>query len=1124
MGAVKNQILGYSPEQYYPLDTAWSGTTLTNLGSGGQQSWSSGATPPSLQPTSGPDGSGAWQFSWDGTNEVYVRDFQAAGGTEVIFDPEIIDVDYSIGVWFKIPTAVITGAHDPNMLLFQLGGELRVDGAIFNPANGTLNISDSTITSTTLTGIDDNQWHYYAMRVYFNGTDYTKERYIDGVLDVSASGLTDIDFLNYYQLGDNFVSGDPYTVPFEMAHLYVTPSATVGPSEIAAIWASGQPAPSVDINFSTTPATASALMTEPTIATTVGDNTYVTTSIIASVEFLPNVSVIAQKFINVTSHIIMEADVDLINNVSITTGTDVEVVVLEFTATADLAQPGFARGPLTAFATMGDHQYFEIDSYQKRVRDLNPFLYIYDGTANPVNDGYEPHTFTKTTYLATNTTPGAPLEYSAEGQSWQVQAGTGTSSTIRLRDAYLRADPVTPANSFTDIVASAAYPFSIEFWFKFDNDDYSNIVRIGCDPTNTTTTYQSLLNITANTTSGIGISSSSSTNSTPFSISSGAAIVPNVWYHCVVTGTPDGLGNTIFNAYVNGGVTIANYTGTFTPTIIHPSIVFGRVGGPAETGYDYYGEEFDEIALYPSVLSNSDIVDHFIYMQNLGPDFTFTAPALTASSTSGTHFFGVSTTTNYPATPATGSAEMLNAQAVLPDAYIVAVPFDASVDIVNPTSSVTSQINFAAIPATAYAEMGPGYFLDTTYSEYVISTHDPYRYVTFDGSDELLDYGSDADYSVIPTAIGGTIVLPGQGINNKSVLTNGQSYITDGVILKESEYDDDWGTGTATYHSSFWIKRSVLDQSTTGLRVIWNLNGALDNQHVVMYQYLGRLYAQFNNGSGTYIEQFAPNIDLFDYDRHLVAISFDHTGVNNFVYIYVDAVLVMTVDLGQYTGSTINSNTYLGPNDEANNFPRLSVGCLITPFADTSLPVVPTNTRVYIDEVVWAKSALTQTGALNLYSAMPGQTQAVVLSLAMEASAEFINPAVATNVNHVSVPMTAGAEIPEPSLYIVKENIFTTTAATAAAEMGDSQVSESITIAADVMIASAYTGEQRVANSISAAPMTADTEILNTNTMGIKITVNTYPVPVSFYDLSSPWVAYLRATTVDGIYPTREVS
>jgi hypothetical protein len=232
---------------------------------------------------------------------------------------------------------------------------------------------------------------------------------------------------------------------------------------------------------------------------------------------------------------------------------------------------------------------------------------------------------------------------------------------------------------------------------------------------------------------------------------------------------------------------------------------------------------------------------------------------------------------------------------------------------------------------------------------------------------------------------------------------------------------------------------------------------------------------QFNNGSGTFVEQDTTALDLFDYNRHFVVIEFDHTNNNNnIVRLYVDAVLRSTVNLGAYTGSTTNaSSADSGPNDELNNHPRLSVGCLITPFASTALPVAPTNTKLIIDEIYWDKNSINQTSVTNLFNTMPGKTNTNVLANPMLASDDFIMPAFETTVNFVVDPFTASASLVEPVTTADREVIYTADLMTATAIMANAEVNENRTIPADVMLAVATFNDPGIQITIPGGPMLA---------------------------------------------------
>jgi hypothetical protein len=274
---------------------------------------------------------------------------------------------------------------------------------------------------------------------------------------------------------------------------------------------------------------------------------------------------------------------------------------------------------------------------------------------------------------------------------------------------------------------------------------------------------------------------------------------------------------------------------------------------------------------------------------------------------------------------------------------------------------------------------------------------------------------------------------------------------------------------------------------------------------------------QFNNGSGTWIEQDTGTLDLFDYQRHFVLIEFNHTNPNNnVVKLYVDSILKSTINLGAYTGTTTNAATAdSGPNDEANNRPRLSIGCLITPFGSTALPVQPTTTKLIIDEVYWDKNSITQTQVTNLYAAMPDQNNKLIVATPLTASDELVMPAFSTSSIVSTAPLTASASLLEPGITAVRNLVTTATVMTASAFAGNATVFEDRIITADVFVATAVFNSAGAIITIPGGPMLASITLVNrpnpfilpTGDYGISVSTNGL-----VYELSeiSPYMKYLR--------------
>jgi hypothetical protein len=275
---------------------------------------------------------------------------------------------------------------------------------------------------------------------------------------------------------------------------------------------------------------------------------------------------------------------------------------------------------------------------------------------------------------------------------------------------------------------------------------------------------------------------------------------------------------------------------------------------------------------------------------------------------------------------------------------------------------------------TATAETLQNIFrLDTAYYSYVQTNIAPIRFVTFDNPDSTTDFGSDNDYaSAVPFVSNGTISSPLVGLNNNSLVTTGANYLTDGLIMKESEYDDSWGSVDGIYHFSFWIKKSGLDTNPLGLRIIANVNSYLNNEYILLYQYGDYIYLQVNDQTNSMINVASNQpVNVFDNNKKHIVLVASHPGSNGNIKVYVNKVLVINSNIGTVHPQFVNATSYLNPNTETNNRARFSVNCLITPLNQVTLPLTPTPSIVSIDDVHWAVTSLNQTQVTNLNDAMP---------------------------------------------------------------------------------------------------------------------------------------------------------
>ena len=1144
MSALHDKINSYALERGIEFDQTFT-TTPTRTGTNPLISAFTQNTTSNIvyEPTVGPiGGAGSWRFNWNSTaaTNSYFR-APSSGSNEMLGNA---DGDYSVGLWVRfsgIPS------NNTNTVFFTFGS---TTGNGFNIAIGgstsanagklVFNSSAGNVASTTAMPL--NTWHYLAILK----TPSNISIYINNELLITT-GATGTTAATTWMLGNTAATTLTTDVKWNVSNYYMAPTSVIGATQIGEIWTAGSTAPGVNITFDAdpatatalamspaitgnaneivSPATASALQTEPTIAVETGDHVEITTSIPVSAEF-PPATVSGQSSVNINVGP-ATAYSELVNNIIVGSSNTVAFSAEEFVASAELVKPFLSESPMFASAEMGNNTVYVDPNYFNAVIQSNPYIYINNGAAagSIINYGSQTGTFTRGTDFSTLQDGGSPLNLVREGDSWR---GVNKNNS----QAYLEFTTSNASQNPAQLIADGN--FALEFWAKplafpstaasdgfgsaasFTNKSFleSDALSLRLSPVNAGGDTRSLELVIKST--------SSATTTLRVGLTSSGVLLNN-WNHIVVNVYQSGINASqrLVQVWVNGSVRI-NETISFTAWTNSDTTT--KIIGSDSASLNFMADGFfDEIAWYSEELTNSEIIEHFQLINTLSPDFTDFAEEFVASADIGDHQFTVTSNAIPEIKEATATALLVLPTLIAGRSFTHnASPMTASATTLTP--GVSLGITFLATPNIAYAESVNAYHLNSIYSDYVQANITPYRYVTFDGANAFVDYGTDADYSVIPTSVGGTIVNPDEGINGKSAKTAGSSYTTDGVILKESEWNDTWGTGQFSYHSSFWMEEAPEDNST-GLRVLWNLNGYKDNQHVILYSYQNKLRMQFNNGSGTHLD-FATtnNIDLFDGLRHFIVVAFDHTNNNNNqVLLYVDSVLVLTCSLGSYNGQTVNGTTFVGPNDEANNHPRLGVGCLITPLGVTALPVVPTNTRLYIDEIVWAKTAINQTGVTALYNVMPDKDNSEYVSDLFEASAQIVAPALSTSALFVASPASASALIVGPTITANRSIVISVDEMTASAQFVPALRLDNIIFDSDVMVATATFNDAGVRITVSGGPMLATVKIANNYVNGIKITTNTTNVPISEYDVASPWAAWLRATEVYGIYPTREV-
>lgn len=1108
-------------------------TTTTTPTRTGTSPLGTGTFTSTVYSSNGPlGGAGSWVITANATTASLSSALRWANSVQNNEAQAYADGDYSMGFWFKVNTFPATSSAASHTLHNSngtgVGISVRLSGTNYTAAPRSIQIiSGNTVYQSASNIVTAGQWNYFAARRVSGGNTAV---YLNGSLltTLTSTSLTASGTLVF---GDQAVAiaGTPQ---FQISNYYVTDSSIIDATAISEIWTVGTTNPAVNVSYSPAivtasatmvdpvetvshnadPATASAessylavsgevnyldtqstatvLLVNPTLVITSPDHTEVVTSISVSAEMVNPSSVVA--VINITnSSDTMTATAEMDNHTVISGATLEYSAELVGVGIGEMLEPSHF-GPddythiaqfATATATFVNPQVLIQANYYNYVKRNSPIYYLRDfsgGNTTLLNEGslnygaLDKGPVGSTSWSLTTAASGLPMSLIDNGTSLSSN-GAGTAYRWRYTDR----------TAYSAALASmySSKNWTYEFWHKPSNINTNSA-------NNSQFWYQDnafsfKLNYTP-TAILTDIYLNDGVQSPQYTVTTSSSLMTNQnWHHIAIRSEYLTATTQRLNLYIDTNIV---YSQIFTITGSYANY-YSRLSGSGNIDWLHYGTAstsmLDEIAVYPSTLTNNEIVEHYSFVNSASPDRNIFATRITASAEFVDPVISLVSNKNFPATPITGSTLFVN-PSIITQVYktIAATPITASSRSVNPSFYGTPDYNKLAEVLTVYAEFGNNTFtLDDTYSSFVQTNITPYRYVTFDTTDSLEDVGTDTQYSVIKTSIGGEITLPSYGINNKSVLTDGTSYLTSGVVLYESEYNDTWGTDLDRYSSSFWMQRSSNDTSGSNPRVIFNAYSAYTQDYVLIYQWQGKLHLELSNGSLT-TQSGTSTVDLFDYNRHHVLIDFDHTGGNHYIKIYIDSILKETFNVQTRTISLINGITSVGPNDEANNYPRLGIGCLIMPFGDTSLPNEPTTTTIYIDEIYWAKTGITQTGVTNLYNAMPAKTNKTWFAdFFIGSNANIPNPIIRAGNTRLATSLTASANMVQPQLYLVYNRIIDVYPATGSAEIVQPGVTaddvREVNFVAEYMYASILLTEPTVGMTIRGTTLTATAKMPN---------------------------------------------
>lgn len=1072
-----------------------------------------------------PGGAGSWRLQYGKTSGTTTQ--FTAGGTN---GTGLGDGDWSIGFWFRIDTLPSSTYNAENMIELSSHAQIAFAISSASWTGGanrlTYTLNSSTWNAVQNTPVSINTWYYIAARrsgstvtIFINGTQVlsttapstptaTNIRFGSGNTDPGIAAAGKVWICNYYlttssvigstQIAEIYTAGTASpAVSYTASPMLNTTSTFVNPtvSTTQTVTINDTPGTATNghfpepvistttgISYGTEPLTATAeisylsvsgsvnyfdsysqvtaLMTMPTLSFTFNDNTYIASPLSNLTGIFVNPNIVVTTNISNAAGDFGTATAD-IGAHTVIAGISISYPANESTASSLMVEPS-KFGPtdrnILASLMLASNAVLQGDvyvtpNYYNYINQLSPLLY--NTGANNINYGSSnPTTFTKdSAYSYANA--GLPLSTIGSGNALLINTA-GSAANMQLT---WTGQIVT---SLKTIQKTRNYTF--EFWFRPNSTTW--VPDVVNPSTWFSTGYFQLIPISSTATSVTFRVSIDGNSVTTFTVDRSFLSSSN-WHHLVLV-MDNGIGaNQSIKLYLDAQL-VGSVNVNLTINTSNVDTKTDKFEFNVRTNRNPAGMcDFDEIVIYSTSVSQSDIINHYYFVENNTPDRLIAAPDLTADAEFVNASFIVVYNNNIP-------AATMNATSLFVDPLITAqknlniseTPATASGLFVEPVFYGTPDYRCDATPMTAYAETSQNNFaLDGTYFTYVNTNIAPYRYVTLDNpSLPLFDYGSDNDYAVPTTAVGGNITSPAFGINNCSVKTTGSNVTTDGIIMFESEWNDDWATSTDHAHSSFWIQRAASDNNSIGLRVLWNLNSYLNNHHVVLYYYQDKLNLQIKNSTSTQTFESINTLPVFNYQRHHIVIVFDHTGTNHSIKVYLDKVLVINAAIGTAQVITTNSVSATGPNDPAYNRPRLAAGALITPFAQTSLPQSPQPYQAYIDELHWAVTGLNQTGVNNLYNAMPIKINTeFVPDYFFGQNATFVNPSVGAGNTIIADFATASAEMVNPAIYKEFNLIVNMDTMYASAESGDHSVYAdditNINVMANPMFASALMTE-----------------------------------------------------------------
>ncbi len=239
---VQKIIEDLSPHQWIKFDATTDVTRntptgfLKNYGSGGSPVFSSYAVGDAYQQV-GPAQETRLELRLGSGTGALVPGF-ATTTTSAFFTDEVSDNNFSIGIWFKMPTGIDTSEKQ---IFSYSGGTNSAIGLRVNNKKVvfTLQTSHTTYTHTETNDISENEWHLAVIRLDLTNT--TLKYYLDGTevySDTAIQGTRNTP--TTFQFGKNTTNGTDTTTKFQqISHFFVTTYAAGTATVIDNLWDAG---------------------------------------------------------------------------------------------------------------------------------------------------------------------------------------------------------------------------------------------------------------------------------------------------------------------------------------------------------------------------------------------------------------------------------------------------------------------------------------------------------------------------------------------------------------------------------------------------------------------------------------------------------------------------------------------------------------------------------------------------------------------------------------------------------------------------------------------------------------------------------------------------------------------